>query len=137
MYYRNKSKNKYHNKKTYTSDGILHDSRHEAERWSELLLLQRAGKIRDLERQVRFELIPAYFEELYTGEFYQRGAHKGEPKKKRVCVEKSVVYVADFVYTDNNTAEQVVEDAKGERTKEYIIKRKLMLYLKGIRIKEV
>lgn len=48
-----------------------------------------------------------------------------------------MVYVADFVYTDNNTAEQVVEDAKGERTKEYIIKRKLMLYLKGIRIKEV
>lgn len=137
MYYRNKSNNKYHNKKTYTSDGILHDSRHEAERWSELLLLQRAGKIRDLERQVRFELVPAYFEELYTGEFYQRGARKGELKKKRVCVEKSVVYVADFVYTDNNTAEQVVEDAKGDRTKEYIIKRKLMLYLKGIRIKEV
>ena len=76
MYYRNKSNNKYHNKKTYTSDGTLHDSRHEAERWSELLLLQRAGKIRDLERQVRFELIPAYFEELYTGEFYQRGARK-------------------------------------------------------------
>ncbi len=137
MYYRNKSNNKYHNKKTYTSDGILHDSRHEAERWSELLLLQRAGKIRDLERQVRFELIPAYFEEVYTGEFYKRGTHKGEPKKERVCVEKSVVYVADFVYIDNDTAEQVVEDAKGERTKEYIIKRKLMLYLKGIRIKEV
>lgn len=137
MYYGYKKNNKYHNKKTYTSDGILHDSQHEATRWAELLLLQRAGKIRDLERQVRFELVPAYFEEVYTGEFYQRGARKGEPKKERVCVEKSVVYVADFAYIDNDTGEKVVEDAKGERTKEYVIKRKLMLYLKGIRIKEV
>lgn len=134
MYYQ--SKNKYQNKKTYTADGNLHDSQREAVRWAELLLLQRAGKIRDIERQVSFELIPAHYEEVYTGEFYKRGARMGEPKKKRVCIEKSVVYIADFVYIDNDTGEKVVEDAKGERTKEYIIKRKLMLYLKGIKIKE-
>ena len=134
MYYK---KNKYHNKKTYTSDGILHDSKREANRWLELCLLHRAGKIRDLDRQVRFELIPAQYEEVYTGEYYQRGPRKGEPKKKLVCIEQSVTYVADFVYIDNDTGEKVVEDAKGERTKEYIIKRKLMLYLKGIRIKEI
>lgn len=134
MYYK---ANKYHNKKTYTSDGNLHDSQREAVRWAELLLLQRAGKIRELERQVSFELIPAYFEEVYTGEFYKRGARMGEPKKERVCIEKSVVYIADFVYIDNDTGEKVVEDAKGARTKEYVIKRKLMLYLKGIKIKEI
>ena len=130
-------KHKYHNKKTYTSDGILHDSKREANRWAELCLLQRAGKISELERQVRFELIPAQYEEVYTGEFYQRGARKGEPKLERVCLEKSLVYVADFVYKDHDTGQIVVEDTKGQRTKEYIIKRKLMLYLKGIKIKEI
>ena len=143
MYYGYKKKNKLNNKMTYTSDGILHASQREANRWAELCLLQRAGKIRDLDRQVRFELIPAYFEEVYTGEFYQRGARKGEPKMKRVCVEESVVYIADFVYIDCNTGEQVVEDSKGFRDPKsatyakFVIKRKLMLYLKGIRIKEV
>ncbi len=137
MQYGYKTNNKYHNQKTYTADGVLHASQREAIRWAELLLLQRAGKIRDLDRQVKFELIPAYFEEVYTGEFYKRGARMGEPKKKRVCIENSVVYVADFVYVDNDTGEKVVEDTKGERTKEYIIKRKLMLYLKGIKIKEI
>lgn len=128
---------KYHNKKTYTADGILHDSKREANRWAQLCLLQSAGKISELDRQVRFELIPAQYEEIYTGEFYQRGARKGEPKLKRVCLENSVVYVADFIYKDHDTGQTVVEDTKGKRTKEYIIKRKLMLYLKGIKIKEV
>lgn len=128
---------KYHNKKTYTSDGILHDSKREANRWAELCLLQRAGKISELERQVRFELIPAQYEDVYTGEFYKRGDRKGQPKLERVCIEKSLVYVADFVYIDNGTGEKVVEDAKGYRSKEYLIKRKCMLYLKGIKIKEI
>lgn len=135
--------NKLHNKKTYTSDGILHDSKREATRWEELCLLQRAGKISDLERQVRFELIPSQYEEVYTGEFYQRGEHKGEPKMKRVCLEQSCEYIADFVYTDNETGQKVVEDTKGYRDPQsatyakFVIKRKLMLYLKGIKIKEV
>lgn len=138
-----KHHNKLNNKKTYTSDGILHASKREANRWAELCLLQRAGKISELDRQVRFELIPAQYEEIYTGEFYQRGARKGEPKLKRVCLEESCVYIADFVYKDHDTGQTVVEDAKGYRDPrsatyaKFVIKRKLMLYLKGIKIKEV
>jgi len=49
---------KYGNIKTVTSDGINHDSIKEANRWCELLLLQRAGLIQDLKRQVKFELLP-------------------------------------------------------------------------------
>ena len=135
--------NKLRNRKTYTSDGILHDSKREATRWEELCLLQRAGKISDLERQVRFELIPSQYEEVYTGEIYQRGERKGEPKMKRVCLEQSCEYIADFVYIDNDTGQKVVEDTKGYRDPgsatyaKFVIKRKLMLYLKGIKIKEV
>lgn len=58
-------------------------------------------------------------------------------KTTRVLLERSVKYIADFVYTDKATGQTVVEDTKGVRTKEYIIKRKLMLYLHGIRIKEI
>ena len=54
--------NKYYNQKTYTSDGILHASQKEAQRWSELKLLQRAGEISDLKRQVEYELIPDQYE---------------------------------------------------------------------------
>lgn len=107
--------NKYHNKKTRTYDGIEHDSRKEASRWMALQLLQMAGEIEGLERQVKFELIPK-----------QDG-------------ERACHYIADFVYTDAKTGEKVVEDVKSEATrkdKAYIIKRKLMLYLKGIKIHE-
>ena len=102
---------KYGNIKTRTSDGILHDSIREANRWCELNLLLRAGKIQDLQRQVKFELIPK-----------QDG-------------ERAVSYIADFVYTENG--EKVVEDAKGMRTKEYKLKKKMMLYFHGIRIREI
>lgn len=122
-------------------DGIEFDSRREAARYRELKLLERAGKITDLCLQVRYELIPAAFEEVPTGEVYKRGERKGEPKYKRVCVEHGVDYIADFVYLeDGNT---VVEDAKGYRDPEsatykvFVLKRKLMLYLHGIRVKEV
>lgn len=122
-------------------DGIEFDSRREAGRYRELKMLERAGKITDLCLQVRYELIPAAFEEVPTGEVYKRGEHKGEPKCKRVCVEHGVDYIADFVYVeDGNT---VVEDAKGYRDPEsatykvFVLKRKLMLYLHGIRVKEV
>lgn len=104
-------KSKYGNIKTTTSDGITHDSIKEANRWCELKLLERAGKISGLQRQVKFELIPK-----------QDG-------------ERAVVYVADFMYVEDNKF--VVEDVKGKRTKEYIIKRKLMLWVHGIRIKEI
>ena len=107
--------NKYKNRKL-TIDGEVFDSQKEARRYEELALLQRAGQISGLKRQVRYELIPA-----------QRIGGK--------VVEKSCVYIADFVYTENG--ETVVEDTKGFRTKDYIIKRKLMLYVHGIRIREV
>lgn len=90
-------------------------------------MLEQAGEIRDLKRQVKFELIPAQFEpDTLT--------KTGKPKRGK-CIERAVCYYADFVYTENG--ETVVEDAKGIRTDTYKIKRKLMLYKYGIRIKEV
>ena len=123
---------KYGNIHTTTSDGIKHASQKEATRWCELKLLEKAGKISDLDRQVEFELIPAQYEA------YERLSKKGELLGDGLRVaERKVSYIADFVYTDNETGEKIVEDTKGMRTKEYIIKRKLMRYIHSIRIKEV
>lgn len=127
-------KNKYRSQKI-TRNGLTFDSLKEYRRFCDLLLLEKAGAITDLKRQVPFELIPAQYEEIPTGEIYKRGDRKGQPKFKRVCIEQSVVYNADFTYTENGKT--VVEDTKGIRTKDYIIKRKLMLYVLGIRIKEI
>lgn len=122
--------NKYHNKKVTTSDGIQHDSQKEARRWCELRLLERAGKITDLQRQVEFELIPTQYET------YERYSKKGEKLADGVrIVERKCSYVADFVYVENG--EKVVEDTKGMKTRDYIIKRKLMLYVHKVRIREV
>lgn len=105
-----------------------HASKKEHNRAVQLKLWQRAGVISNLREQVPYELIPAQYGDCGTD-------LRGKPV--RVCVEKSCKYIADFVYTDNETGQTIVEDTKGVRTKEYIIKRKLMLYLHGIRIKEV
>lgn len=129
-----KNYNKYGNKKV-TQNGNTYDSRKEARRHSELLLLERAGAIRNLETQVKFELIPAQYETIETGEFYKIGTKKGQSKTKQICVEQSVDYYADFVYEENG--KKIVEDTKGFRTEKYIIKRKLMLYIHGIKIKEI
>lgn len=110
---------KYNSTKV-TLDGITFDSRREAQRYAELKLLLRAGQISDLQLQVHFELLPAQYE--ISDAVYTKGPRKGQPKRGR-CIEKSVVYLADFVYTENGR--KIVEDAKGMRTKEYIIKRKL------------
>lgn len=99
-----------------TVDGIEFDSRKEAHRYSELRLMERGGLIQNLQRQVKFELIPS---QRYDGK----------------VVERPCNYVADFVYQENG--QTIVEDTKGFRTKDYIIKRKLLLYLCGIRIREV
>ena len=119
---------KYHNRKVRTSDGIVHDSKREAIRWNELKLFQEAGRISELKRQMEFLLIPPQYEELPPG--------KRSKKPKRKLVERAVVYRADFVYHDKY-GELVVEDVKGVRTRDYIIKRKLMLHVYGIRISEV
>lgn len=122
--------NKYHNRKVTTSDGIQHDSQKEARRWCELRLLERAGKITDLQRQVEFELIPAQYES------YERYSKKGGKLADGMrLAERKCSYVADFVYIENGV--KVVEDTKGVKTKDYIIKRKLMLYVHHVRIKEV
>lgn len=110
------SRSKYGNRKI-TRDGMTFDSVKEYRRYCELRLLERAGEVAELRRQVKFELLPS-----------QRVDGK--------VVERPVTYIADFVYTDKD-GQQVVEDTKGVRTKEYIIKRKLMLYRYGIRIREV
>ena len=108
---------KYHNKKVTLGD-MTFDSKKEANRWVELAIMQKNGEITDLDTQVVFELIPA-----------QR-----DPVTKKV-LERAVHYVADFVYYRGN--EKVVEDTKGYRTPEYILKRKMLLWVHGIRIKEV
>lgn len=123
---------KYRNKKV-TIDGETFDSKKEYSRYRELQLLERAGEISNLRRQVKFVLIPAQYEK--TPERYTRGKHKGELKQGRL-LERECAYLADFVYIDSN-GKKVVEDTKGVKTKDYIIKRKLMLYIHGIQIREV
>ena len=91
-------------------------------------MLERVGEIKDLKRQVKFELVPTQREPDTIGK--RGGIHKGK------VIESGINYVADFVYTDCRSGEQVVEDAKGMRTEKYIIKRKLMLWIHGIRILE-
>ena len=124
---------KYHSKRTIY-DGIVFASAKEARRWQDLKLMEAAGEISGLDRQVKFLLIPAQREKT-TGTYY-RGKRRGQPKPGRV-IEKECSYYADFVYTDRRSGEKVVEDTKGVRTEAYKIKRKLMLYVHGIRIKEV
>lgn len=122
---------KYNNRKIIV-DGITFDSKKEAGRYKELKILERAGIIQKLQRQVKYVLIPAQYE--HTGEVYAIGNNKGKPKKGRL-IERECAYYADFVYNQNG--ETIVEDTKGVRTTEYVIKRKLMLYVHDIRIKEV
>ena len=104
MWYGGKSK--YHAAKTVV-DGITFDSKREAKRYGELKLLERAGKIRDLQRQVRVELVPP---------FNCDGKHV-----------RGIYYVVDFTYTDSEGSE-VWEDVKGVKTPVYLLKRKLVAY---------
>ena len=124
-------RSKYGNRKTVV-DGILFDSQKEAQRYRELLLLERAGKITALQRQVKYVLIPTQRE--FTNEIYKKGAHQGNFKPGKV-LEKECSYIADFAYIQDGA--YVVEDTKGVRTEAYKIKRKLMLERYGIQIREV
>lgn len=119
--------NKYGNAKV-TVEGITFDSKREARRYLDLLLLLNAGEISDLQRQVKYVLIPAQREPDIIG---PKGGRK--PGK---LLEHEVSYIADFVYKDKD-GNQIVEDTKGFRTKDYELKRKMMLYFHGIRIREV
>ena len=121
---------KYKAKKA-SVDGIEFDSRKEANRYCELKLLQRAGKIQNLELQKAIELIPVQREADTIGK--RGGIIKGK------VIEKAVFYRADFVYTENG--ETVVEDVKGYKGggayAVFTIKRKLLLYKYGIKINEI
>jgi hypothetical protein len=103
--------NKYRAEKTEVNGRVFHSAR-EANRAIELQWLEQLGEITELQYQVPYILTP------------------------KQIGERAVVYRADFVYR-NKAGELLVEDAKGVRTPEYIIKRKLMLLVHGIRIKEV
>lgn len=102
-------------------------SKKEHNRAARLKLWQHAGVITNLREQVPFELIPAQYDQ----------SNPTNPKGKPTLLERACRYIADFVYTDPITGQTIVEDVKGIRTKEYIIKRKLMLAVYGIRIKEI
>ena len=112
---------KYKNTKVVV-DGIKFDSKKEAARYTELKMFEEIGAIKDLELQKEFTLIPAQ-KDLETNK----------------VVERAVKYKADFCYIARDTGEYVVEDVKSEftKTKEYILKRKMMLYFHGIRIQEI
>jgi hypothetical protein len=138
--WKRKSKTKLNNQ-SIVIDGIEFQSKKEGNRYCELKLLERTGAISNLELQKRFELIPAQYETIETGEYYKAGVKKGQPKTKRVCIEQSVVYIADFVYQENGKT--VVEDVKGFRDTssatyaKFVLKRKMMLWIHGIKIQEV
>lgn len=123
---------KYHSVKV-VYDGIEFHSKKEAQRYQQLKLMEKAGVIANLQRQVKYELIPAQY---IDGK----------------CVERAVTYTSDFEYNEMVPLRQrtvmananarvrgkhIVEDVKGIRTKDYIIKRKLMLYKYAIRIQEL
>lgn len=85
--------------------GHTHDSKAEAERCNELHLMQKQGMISDLEIQKKYKILEAQ-------------------KFQTMPNERSIVYNADFVYTENGIT--VIEDTKGKKTKDYIIKRKFV-----------
>ena len=128
--------NKYGAKKIKDpATGYEFDSKAEFIRWCELRIMERAGKISDLQRQVSYELIPTQRED--STEVYKAGPQKGLPKPGAI-IEKPCRYVADFVYQQDGKT--IVEDTKGYKKGAaydlFVIKRKLMLIVHGIRIKE-
>lgn len=135
MAYRRRGGNKYNARKAVV-DGIIFDSSKEAKRYRALKEKAEKGQITSLQRQVKFVLIPAQYEE--SNEVFTKGPRKGQ-KKPGKLLERECAYIADFVYTENG--QQVVEDTKGCKAGAayaiYKIKRKLMLYKYGIRIKEI
>lgn len=129
---------KYKNKKVEV-EGIIFDSAKEARRYRELRILQESGDIKNLQCQVKFILIPTQYE------YYERYSEKTGKRLKdgRRVIEKECAYYADFVYIDTATGKKVVEDIKGYKDSrsagfaKYVLKRKMMLYFHGIKIKEI
>lgn len=108
---------KYGNKKIVI-DGIQFDSKLEGERYRQLRLLEKAGEIKDLSRQVEFELQPSY--------------------RKRSKTIRAIKYIADFVYFDVKDKKMIVEDTKGFKSEVYKLKKKIFEYkYKDLEIKEI
>lgn len=100
--------NKYFNKKVIV-DGIKFDSKKEAKRFQELMILKKAGLIKDLELQPVFVLQESYINN----------------KNEKV---RAIIYKADFIYFDINLDRYIVEDVKGYKTDVYKLKKKLFEY---------
>ncbi len=107
---------KYHNQPSVVN-GIRFDSRREAKRYSELMLMLRAGEISDLRLQQNVTLIEGY--KTPDGE-----------------IVRPEVYKADFAYVDKY-GNKVIEDVKGKKTPVYLLKRKQVQDKLGIRIREI
>lgn len=99
---------KYHSRKTVI-DGIEFASKKEAQRYVVLNAMEKAGEIDGLQIQPKYRLIPSQ-------------------KFTNMDSERPVDYVADFQYHVIKTGEIIVEDVKGLRTKDYVIKRKLFKF---------
>lgn len=123
---------KYGNKKVVV-DGMTFDSKKEYQVYLALLKMEEQGDITDLERQVKFTIVPTVLEEYEV-------RLKTKTKIKERVAEKAVTYTADFVWKKDG--EPVVCDVKASPKstaldKAYIIKRKVMRYYLGIKIFEV
>lgn len=108
---------KYHNKKVKINS-ITFDSKLEAQRYTELKLLEKNGYIKDLVLQPSYELIPTF--------------------KKNNKTYRKACYIADFSYYDNELGKTIVEDTKGFKTDVYLLKKKMFEYAyKDLTIKEI
>lgn len=120
-------RNKYHAKKVEFY-GITFDSKKEGLYYLKLKDMERRGEITDLRLQVPYELLPA----IYRDDVVHL---KTKDKVVKKLIQRAVTYVADFVYVQDG--KEVVIDAKGMRLPDYILKKKMMLALKGIEVIEV
>lgn len=121
---------KYHNKPVIVDD-IKFASKKEAEHYLFLKKEEECGRISNLKTQVKIEIIPAIYEDVEI-------QLKTKVKKTKKMIQKPIFYIADFSYVLNG--KEVISDVKGSLrslTKVYILKRKLLFALKGIKINEV
>ena len=126
-----REKGKKYNNKTFEADGYKWDSKKEYQRWLVLKEAEAKGLITDLQRQVKFELIPAVREE-YVEHL------KTKDKIKTRTLQLAICYTCDFTYYKDG--EYIVSDVKASPKmlpKEYILKKKILFALKGVLIKDV
>ena len=127
--FKKKCESKWHNKPC-VYDGIKFASHKERDRYIFLKEKERDGEISNLQCQVRIELVPAVKKTVEE-------QLKTKVRIKEVTVQKAIYYVADFTYERNG--ETIYEDAKGSHqlTKVYSLKKKMMLALKGLEVREI